>query len=358
MYSRSVDRADFPAVTIVVTCFNHAANISLVLESICRASSLFFDLHIIDDCSEDETLKKVTEFAVCTSSPYLTGVRISEAITSQFETTCDDYGLRAARTKYVILTQGDIQIDESGYDSRLLKPLQRFADVMGVSGRGTEPLQPIHEWYIRSNGSVASLGNMLARILKRPLLCRAVLKYPFLTLVATLISVVELRLHALAKKCSSPDRDLVRDTVERFPGQDDFSARGSAGFLDLSFSKTVYPDCLSNRFWQGQTVMRGPLALDRDKYLEIGGFDTKNMFLGFDDHDLFLRGFTNKGYRVGFFPIAVSCDPTWGATRKTRSFKQTHLLMRRLARVGASRYRAASLAKNLQAHPEPQIRIV
>ena len=68
-----------------------------------------------------------------------------------------------------------------------------------------------------------------------------------------------------------------------------------------------------------ETVMRGPYALDRRRFLDVGGFDTGRFFLGNDDHDLAVRAWRDFGYRVGYTPVVFSSPLELGTTRRTRT---------------------------------------
>jgi GT2 family glycosyltransferase len=76
----------------------------------------------------------------------------------------------------------------------------------------------------------------------------------------------------------------------------------------------------SGQIWFGESVMRGPLILDVEKYIEIGGLNTKAFFQGNDDHDLSLRAI-RKGWRVGFTPIHYSSPLSLGIARRKRKLK-------------------------------------
>jgi glycosyltransferase involved in cell wall biosynthesis len=52
-----------------------------------------------------------------------------------FETKANNAGLREATQKYVILVQDDVVVDELGWDSRIIKPLQVYDDIFAVTAK-------------------------------------------------------------------------------------------------------------------------------------------------------------------------------------------------------------------------------
>jgi hypothetical protein len=67
--------------------------------------------------------------------------------------------------------------------------------------------------------------------------------------------------------------------------------------------------------------MRGPVAFEKYRYLQLGGLNTKSFFLGFDEHDLNLRGRQQHAWLSAFIPIAFNSPLEDGSMRKKRSRK-------------------------------------
>jgi len=324
----SIDKK-VPNHTKIVTCFNQSAIIREVLAQIVSCSFEPFDLHIIDDSSEDDTLKVVTNFVKTLQSPLLRRLMVSRARVSQFETQCDDYGIRSSRTRFVILIQADLLITNPGFDEVLLLPLKRWKDLIAISGRGTEPVAPIQVAYRQSSGSVVSMGRLGTSLLRLSTCRRMIQRLPRVCEILSILIGAEQTLFNRSKRkrgrLESSKENL--DTSEVFPDVHRFNATSKAGHLDASFSVVSNAERFRGLIWVGDTVMRGPLAIDRHKYCEVGGFDSRRYFLGFDDHDLFVRSFLQYGYRVGFTPINLRSDLAWGSTRKNRSRNQISLLL-------------------------------
>jgi len=329
VFLREFKSEDVPNHTKILTCFNHSAIVVDVLSNIVSNSSEAFDLHIIDDSSEDGTLPLVVEFGEKIYSSFLRRLTISRANGSKFETQCDDFGIRSSRTKYVILIQSDVLITQSGYDKVLLAPLQLWGDLIAISGRGTEPIAPIQEAYRQSCGSVVGMG-FLGTAALRLSGCRLMIKRVPMSrvVVSLLVSIEKVVSDKFRRRCVKRQPSSQRlSTGDVFPTDHLFSVTSKAGYLDASFSNIDDAEESRGRVWIGDTVMRGPLAIDKQKYFQVGGFDTSRYFLGFDDHDLFVRSFIQYRFRVGFTPVNLRSDLAWGSTRKKRSRRQTSLLL-------------------------------
>ena len=83
--------------------------------------------------------------------------------------------------------------------------------------------------------------------------------------------------------------------------------------------------------------MRGPLIIDSEKYFDLGEFDVKSFFQGFDDHELFLKAWLEKKYRVGYVPLGFSSPLIVGTARKPRSLKTEISIIFNLIRIRKSR---------------------
>lgn len=86
--------------------------------------------------------------------------------------------------------------------------------------------------------------------------------------------------------------------------------------------KAEEPHCLPfsmyNQIFLSHTVNRGPLVLRREMVETLGYLDEQQFVLEHDEHDLFYRAWTQKGWRTAFFPVEVYSPLAWGSTRKAR----------------------------------------
>jgi GT2 family glycosyltransferase len=85
-----------------------------------------------------------------------------------------------------------------------------------------------------------------------------------------------------------------------------------------------------NQVFLSHTVNRGPIVLRKSMLEELGYLDEATFVLGDDEHDLFYRAWTQKGWRTGFYPVEVYSPLNWGSTRRSRpSHVQAYLNSRR-----------------------------
>ena len=365
-----------PALSIVVTVFNQSFLISDIAEAVCYSISEYAELILIDDGSEDDSLNKMLGIAstVTHKHPNIIGVWVYHFKKSQFETICDDFGIRAARSRKVILLQADMLITESGFDQVLSSALDQFPDIIMISGRGTILLEPVAS-NLRTTRIPSSLRSkygssiqfdpvsswLLGLTLK--LKMSRTTAFPLAVIVklerwainwAIIIKRTVLLRNRRRSVHAIPDSDATS-----YPGLEVFRETGKAGHLsyhDPASSDELRPQ---NQIWLSQSVPRGPILLDRNKYLQVGGFDTDSFILAFDEDDLALRAYLAYGYRVGFVPIGYQSSLDWGTTRKPRSLKQTMLVIAHTQRIARS-FRSSTLyllsLEEISSLPLPEIR--
>ena len=352
--------------TLILTVFNQHLIIDEVLKAIASSAQLISDLIIIEDGSEDSTLSSLIETITRTEwdTTRFASIKVYRNFVSKFETACDDFGIRRASTNCVILIQSDVLITENGFDKLLFSALSSFDDLLMVSGRGAELLSPEAKEFKQSTGSsihgrTFQIASRLAPIRPTNLfLCRQ------LSTLLAAISIFELKIYRLRKfrlnKTFTPPETVHADFFTNTrPSEHEFLSTGNAGYLRSHIHTEMSNFQNYGSIWVSQSVMRGPICVDRQKYLECGGFDTDSCFLGFDDHELALRSYLEHKFRVGFVPIGYHSDPTWGTTRKPRSFLQTKLAIFETIRISKQR-RATdlymfndSISTSL---PQPEIR--
>jgi len=304
--------------------------------------------------------------------PNIIGVWVYHFKKSQFETICDDFGIRAARSRKVILLQADMLITESGFDKALSSALDQFTDLIMISGRGTHLLEPVAS-SLRTTRIVSSLRTvhgstiqfdpvsswLLGLTLK--LKMSGTTAYPLAVIVKlerwAIDWAIIIKRTVLLRNRRRPAHAIPRSDATSFPGLEVFRETGQAGRPhDPASNDELRPQ---NQIWLSQSVLRGPFFLDRDKYLQVGGFDTDSFFLGFDEDDLALRAYLAYGYRVGFVPIEYQSKLEWGSARKPRSLKQTMLVIantQRIARSNKSSTLYMLSLEEISSLPLPEIR--
>jgi glycosyltransferase involved in cell wall biosynthesis len=128
---------DLPLISIITPVHNQEHIIAKNLSATVAATTeTAYDMIIIIDACSDETEARVLEWANDTPFPTnFRGILVLRSPAPLFETAADNVGFRLARGAYLLEIQADIYITEQGYNLRMLKPFQRFSDVIGVSGR-------------------------------------------------------------------------------------------------------------------------------------------------------------------------------------------------------------------------------
>ena len=348
--------------TLILTVFNQHLIIKDVLTALAVSTQLPSDLIIIEDGSEDETLSSLTAAinSIAWDTFRFSSIKVFRNTVSKFETVCDDFGIRTATTNCVILIQSDVLITENGFDQLLLSALTSSDDLLMISGRGAELITPEANAFKHSTGSIITgrtfqIASRMARGKRIGLsLCR------YLSTLLAAVSIFELKLYRLFwsrfSKSSITANGVFANTR---PNAQEFSNTGSAGYVRSHIYTEKSGFLEHGSIWVSQTVMRGPICVDRQKYLECDGFDTNSCFLGFDDHELALRSYLDRHYRVGFVPIGYHSDPNWGTTRKPRSFHQTKLAMYETLRVSKRRETTELFRLNdsqPKLLPQPEIR--
>jgi len=316
--------------------------------------SLPFEVIIIDDASRDETLENIKDCAplLVASTHCLTRFRIYSFRTSAFETACDSFGFSVAEGRMLLEIQADMSKFDFAFDTKMSQALDAFDDILMISGRGVERLAPIADWYQESMGSDRASGtSLITHILKR-------MGHQF-----------KRRLHTRPNKSTnesatiSSEKDSQATKINLTgsfdhassvvtPDSVEFNRTGRAGRLGLLIEIALQKETrLDRRVWLGETVMRGPLLIDHQKFKALGGFDTKRFFQGFDDHDLALRGFTLFGFRCGFVPVGFNSPLDSGTTRKPRSLRSEWEIARQLVRI-RSHWRSSALANYAASYSE------
>ena len=320
-FSRPGSPADFS--TIVIPVFNQQGRISLTLEALGRCVEQATRVIVIDDGSEDQTLPAVISTAqkiVEDISNSINEIDVYRFPVSRFETYCDFVGIRLAQTHYVIEIQADMVLNDYGFDTRLINALRQNSDILLISGRGVERIAPIALRYWNTLG--ADVANT-----------RSISRYFVGRLLSMSSRMLRKKQASYHRKKSPPEmwRDLVTPILA------DFKRTGEAGRLgELVEWDFPYSNEDKSNLWLGETVMRGPLAINRDSYMSLGEFRTDLYFLGYDEHDLAIVG-ASSGLRVAFHPVNFTAPLEEGSTRKPRTLLSEILIFYNLLRVRSRR---------------------
>lgn len=285
-----------PEVTFVIPIYNQERVILKNLASIMHHSSLPCEIVLLNDASEDATGAILHDY-INKNLPLPEHVKSIQVITfqkSRFETFCDDFGIQKAEGKYIIEIQADMEICESNFDQKMIRILKLNQDVFMLSARGIMGFHEIARHFIESQGTEASFNSSIIKFLRN-----------------------RLRRTKEAKNSFILDKPGSLDDI--LPDAETFKRNKKAGRLgrfievDIPFSEQI--------LYVGETVMRGPIAFEKGRYLHLGGLDTKSFFLGFDEHDLNLRARNEMKWFAAYAPISFQAPLEHGSMRKNRSNK-------------------------------------
>lgn len=263
--------------TIVIPVYNQVDFIDLCLDHLNERILLRSDLVVVSDSPTDGTTEQVRSWiksVTCSGDRRFARIALALPEASVFETLCDTIGFALSRSPYAIEIQADMLIEDPGFDVTLVNWLKKTPGLLAVGGRGAHTF------------GVAGL-------------CSA---HP---------SRVGSRLVDL----------LYRQVAKRFGprGLRPFAARFGnvvGRFADLIETSEKDP---RHDLFLHDTVMRGPLAMDLNMLRSLGGFDTRQFFLGGDDHELAHRAWKQRSWRVGYCPIAFESPLDVGTTRRKRT---------------------------------------
>lgn len=306
--------------------FNQASIVRHQLKNLVGSFELPFDLVLIDDGSEDSTLAEIEGFVLMdlpSLKTKLSRLSVYRYSSSRFETACDAFGLEVSRTRYVFEVQADMFIHDHGWDARLVELMRHKTDIIAISGRGVEPAIPVWEDYARTLGSDIARAQGLAAyaIIRAAVLAKRLLN-------SFIPKATEKSLEAEDMVGSVESNALI------YPPKVDFEVSGRAGFLGPLIARAEsIPNQYKGRIWIGETVMRGPLLVDKSKVAEAGQWPSDKFFQGFDEHYLWLRARVTLGYKVAFSPVSFSSPLQLGSMRKQRSLKSEILILLNLLRI-------------------------
>jgi glycosyltransferase involved in cell wall biosynthesis len=314
-----------PIISVVVPIFDQETIILRHLQAIIQCMSKPFELILINDASSDNTDIQIRKFLEWSDSNNGTcsQVKYFKNLWPWFETRCDDFGIREAKCSYVLEIQADMLIKQKGFDDILLDLMEKDSSLLALSGRGTHKFDLIKKSIAMQNGSEVPDEIFSTKYIKK-------VKYKFIKEINLLCGYKNLNNANITDNPNHfENQNLNQIKTKIFPNSDDFKLSGSAGFLGtlvelLPYDNSSFMNDLieseSKRIWYGETVMRGPLMINRRLYLAVGGFNTNGFYLGNDDHDLFVRS-RRYDYRVGFTPLKFASPLILGNARKKRKVK-------------------------------------
>ena len=125
-------------LSIVIPVHNQADIMARTLDSVARNVSGLHEIIIIaDDCTDRTHDVCVEALGAVSPRPGLCQSIIISQPTPVFETTSDNIGFSVSQGEFIIEIQADMQLNDYGFDQRLVSALKKYDDLLGVSGRCT-----------------------------------------------------------------------------------------------------------------------------------------------------------------------------------------------------------------------------
>lgn len=308
-------------VSVVIPVFNQESILNENLNSIYCSMSLPFELIIINDASYDKSLNVIMTWVgkIKKDQKLLSRIRVYNNKKELFETNCDFFGFAVCEGKFILEIQSDIKITEQSFDRKMLSALVSFDDLFLISGRGTHSLEEVSQSYLNSMKIIQFYAMQFKQLSYWISNKIKILIKQFIRIFYIDFSRVEI----ISKTNSQSLNSGYSNTrQEVFPEIQIFERSKRAGLVGGSVQVQFENDCFSDlRIWLSETVMRGPIILDRIKYEAVGGLDNVGFFLGNDDHDLNFRAWLNKNWRTGYVPIRFESPLRDGSSRKEKSLK-------------------------------------
>jgi glycosyltransferase involved in cell wall biosynthesis len=303
--------------SVVMPCFNQEEIIVDVLAKVIVSMGTPFEIIIINDCSTDQTLQRIITFASGDfKDSLLSRLEVYSNDTPRFETFCDYFGFSKAKGEFLLEIQADMHIEDPGFDIRMIQAFSQYEDLFALSGRGTHDIYQVVDVYRDSLGTdrayASSLLVFIFFVLKR-------------RIVGKILRILNVRRDSNTYRLLSTPTTAAKDLhplLEILPSLKDFKVTKKAGLIgDLIENSGLNSGAIERKLFLSETVMRGPLMLRADDYFQLGGFNIKSFYQGFDDHELMLQAWIFLQKRCAYIPVRVTSILSQGTTRKPRSFK-------------------------------------
>ena len=308
-------------LTLVIPVYNQEEVIFDHLMSYIENLSEPVEIIIINDCSGDRSGEEIERFLdFLSASKQVIVYRYFRTLIPLFETRCDDFGIRIAKSPWVIEIQADMKIMQKNYDEILIKLMEKNPELAMISCRGVHSSSDLLDGELLIRGR--EIGDKIEFRFKRMYYFLARTRRGFINRVCR-APVVQPGGKSTSWANTSDTKNKV-DWNEIFPHK----PTQNAGFLshkihmlphEFEASVAEVLELHIGKIWKGETVMRGPLVINRRIFVEIGGFSLKAFFQGGDDHELSYR-LRKRGFKVAFSPIYFASPPQFGTAYKGRAF--------------------------------------
>ena len=146
-------------LAVIMPAYNEAKSIDSIFEMVLKQPEVA-ELIVVDDCSSDNTLEKLNEWAVRDSR-----IKVLHHLKNMGKGAALQTGIQAATAQIVIIQDADLEYDPADYPKVLSPILSEKADVVfGSRFIGSEEHRVLYFWHSVGNRFLTLLSNMFSNL--------------------------------------------------------------------------------------------------------------------------------------------------------------------------------------------------
>ena len=154
-----------PVLSVIVPAYNEENTIELILEKLLSVTLLDncdMEIVVVNDCSTDLTLEKVTQFI---SSKDTSSIKCFSHKQNKGKGAAIHTGIKEATGDYIVVQDADLEYDPNELNVLLRPILYGFADVVyGSRFMGGKPHRILFFWHTIGNKFLTFLSNMFTNL--------------------------------------------------------------------------------------------------------------------------------------------------------------------------------------------------
>ena len=155
----------FQKLSVIVPVYNEGATLQMVLDKVLKVelmNSLKKEIVIVNDCSTDDTAKKIEVYF---ANHKEVDVKIVHHPKNRGKGAAIHSGIKQASGDYIIIQDADLEYDPLEYNLLLKPMLEGYADVVyGSRFSGGKPHRILFYWHTVGNKFITSLCNMVTNL--------------------------------------------------------------------------------------------------------------------------------------------------------------------------------------------------
>ena len=155
----------FQKLSVIIPVYNEEATLQMVLDKVLKVelmNSLKKEIVIVNDCSTDDTAKKIELYFANHGE---VDVKIVYHSKNRGKGAAIHSGIKEASGDYIIIQDADLEYDPLEYNLLLKPMLEGYADVVyGSRFSGGKPHRILFYWHTVGNKFITSLCNMVTNL--------------------------------------------------------------------------------------------------------------------------------------------------------------------------------------------------